>query len=105
MSKHETMGDSLRAMAARVDAMQKEMAKLEQMSAYYSMMVVSLQKVTDALSGSFDVADGEAHVGPEIREAASILLHAAPPLRVWAEEMLETWKKPAAGPRKRRGSK
>jgi hypothetical protein len=29
MSKHETMGSTLRAMAARVDAMEKEMAKIE----------------------------------------------------------------------------
>jgi hypothetical protein len=92
-------------MAARVDAMEKEMAKLEQLSAYYSMMVVSLQKVTTVLSDAYEATDaGETYAGAEIREAASILLHAAPPLREWAETMLQDWKKPAA-PRKRRGSK
>ena len=106
MSKHETMGDSLRAMAARVDAMDKEMAKLEQLSAYYSMMVVSLQKVTTALSDAYDTTDaGEAYAGPEIREAAAILREAAPPLKEWAEGMLTQWKSAAMGPRKRRGSK
>jgi hypothetical protein len=92
-------------MAARVDAMEKEMAKLEQLSAYYSMMVVSLQKVTTALSAAYDTDSGEAYVGPEIREAAAILREAAPPLRVWAEEMLSVWKSAAMAPRKRRGSK
>jgi len=105
MSKHETMGSTLRAMAARVDAMEKEMAKLEQLSAYYSMMVVSLQKVTTALSDAYDADAGEAYVGPDIREAAAILREAAPPLKEWADGMLTQWKSAAMAPRKRRGSK
>jgi hypothetical protein len=106
MSKHETMGSSLRAMAARCDAMEKEMAKLEQLSAYYSMMVVSLQKVTTALSDAYESTDaGEAYAGDDIREAAAILREAAPPLKEWAEAMLTQWKSAAMSPRKRRGRK
>ena len=98
----ETMGDKLRDMASRVDAMNKEMAKLEEMSACYSMMVVSLQRVTTQLSAVYKRvpdAGGTAAV-EEIRQAAAILLHAAPPLKVWADDMLKTWQKP---PRKKGG--
>jgi hypothetical protein len=98
----ETMGDKLRAMASRVDAMDKEMAKLEEMSACYSMMVVSLQRVTTQLSDACKrkPGAGDTAAADEIRQAAAILLHAAPPLKVWADDMLKTWQK---SPRKKGG--
>ena len=102
VKRSETMGDKLRAMAAAVDAMDAEMTKLEQLSAYYSMMVVSLQKVTTALASAYEGTDaGETYAGAEIREAAVILQHAAPPLKAWADNMLEAWQKPKS----KRGAK
>lgn len=102
VKRSETMGDKLRAMAAAVDAMDAEMTKLEQLSAYYSMMVVSLQKVTTALASAYEGTDaGETYAAAEIRQAAAILLHAAPPLKVWADDMLKTWQKPKS----KRGAK
>ena len=92
MSKHETMADNLRFMAGRVDEMEKRLAEMERLSTFYSMMVVSLQKVTNRLSDAYEDTDaGETYAGPEIREAAAILRQAAPPLREWADAMLTQW--------------
>lgn len=87
-------------LADRAAFLEARNMELERNTADYALLVSALQSMTRWLSSTYagDEADmNSAHehgVGKEIRNAATILMHAAPPLRPWAEAMLNQWKSP-----------